>query len=223
MILTCPECATRYLIDPAALLPDGRSVRCAKCNATWLEAPPSDMPKRIEVEPPPIRLRSLPPGSNLPALSRPPERSSGLVGWLVLLAIVVGIGAGGWFGRGAIVAFWPPATELYALLGVPVQRPATVGLKIENVHSTTSTDGGTTVLVVTGQISNPTHDVKPVPKIRVGLRNAGQQEIYHWVFAADDSQLAPEGKLPFTTKLPGPPADARDLTVDFVGPGGDKP
>jgi predicted Zn finger-like uncharacterized protein len=222
MILTCPECATRYLIDPAALLPDGRNVRCAKCNASWLEAPPSDMPKRIEVEPPP-RLRPLPTGSNLPALNRPPERNSGLVGWLVLIVVVLVIGAGGWFGRTSIVALWPPAAELYALLGVPVQRPDPLGLRIEGVHSSTTTEGSTTVLVVTGQINNPTHDVKPVPKIRVGLRNAERQEIYHWVFAADDSQLAPEGKLAFTTKLPGPPAEARDLTVDFVGPGGDKP
>ncbi|VAV90316.1 hypothetical protein MNBD_ALPHA02-781, partial [hydrothermal vent metagenome] len=41
MILTCPECSARYVVDPAALLPDGRRVRCAKCKHSWKEPAPS--------------------------------------------------------------------------------------------------------------------------------------------------------------------------------------
>ena len=49
MILTCPSCATRYLVDPAALGETGRMVRCARCAHTWVEFPPDDMPKRVDV------------------------------------------------------------------------------------------------------------------------------------------------------------------------------
>jgi predicted Zn finger-like uncharacterized protein len=35
MQLSCPECATAFRIDPAALGPQGRPVRCARCRATW--------------------------------------------------------------------------------------------------------------------------------------------------------------------------------------------
>ncbi len=40
MILTCPECSARYVVDPKALLPNGRTVRCAKCRHSWKEPAP---------------------------------------------------------------------------------------------------------------------------------------------------------------------------------------
>jgi len=40
MILTCPECSARYVVNPTALLPNGRVVRCAKCKHSWKEAAP---------------------------------------------------------------------------------------------------------------------------------------------------------------------------------------
>ena len=41
MILTCPNCATRYEADAAKFLPAGRKVRCAKCGHTWHQPAPA--------------------------------------------------------------------------------------------------------------------------------------------------------------------------------------
>lgn len=39
MIISCPSCYTRYLVDPISIGHDGRDVRCAKCQHTWFQAP----------------------------------------------------------------------------------------------------------------------------------------------------------------------------------------
>ncbi|MDG1995291.1 MAG: DUF3426 domain-containing protein [Emcibacteraceae bacterium] len=49
MILTCPECKSRYVVNPSALLPHGRTVRCAKCKHNWFEKKPEE---DVEVIPP---------------------------------------------------------------------------------------------------------------------------------------------------------------------------
>ena len=49
MILNCPQCQTRYLVDPLALGPAGRTVRCARCHAEWKQRPPKDLPRRVDV------------------------------------------------------------------------------------------------------------------------------------------------------------------------------
>lgn len=36
MLIICPNCATSYDLDPAALGPAGRNVRCVRCRETWL-------------------------------------------------------------------------------------------------------------------------------------------------------------------------------------------
>jgi predicted Zn finger-like uncharacterized protein len=45
MLIVCPSCATSYMIDPAALGPAGRSVRCARCRTTWFAGGPQSPPE----------------------------------------------------------------------------------------------------------------------------------------------------------------------------------
>jgi predicted Zn finger-like uncharacterized protein len=41
MLIVCPNCATSYMIDPAAMPPSGRTVRCARCKTTWFAGGPT--------------------------------------------------------------------------------------------------------------------------------------------------------------------------------------
>ena len=45
MILTCPNCSTRYQADAAKFPAAGRNVRCAKCAQVWRQMPPPVEPE----------------------------------------------------------------------------------------------------------------------------------------------------------------------------------
>jgi predicted Zn finger-like uncharacterized protein len=44
MLIVCPNCASSYMIDPAAVGAAGRAVRCARCKASWHVGGPKDEP-----------------------------------------------------------------------------------------------------------------------------------------------------------------------------------
>lgn len=48
MIITCPACATRYVVPDSAVGAEGRTVRCAKCRHSWFQEGPE-----LAVGPPP--------------------------------------------------------------------------------------------------------------------------------------------------------------------------
>lgn len=55
MIITCPACATRYVVPDSAIGVDGRTVRCAKCRHSWFqEGAELDLPRPAPPAPQPV-------------------------------------------------------------------------------------------------------------------------------------------------------------------------
>lgn len=71
MIITCPNCATRYDVDDDRFSPNGRSVRCAECNESWFVPAPQPIEDLIPLKKQsrvyaedPVRERAEPPRTN---------------------------------------------------------------------------------------------------------------------------------------------------------------
>lgn len=218
MILSCPSCGTRYLVDPGVLGLGGRSVRCAKCAHTWRQAPPVDMPKRIDVLPPIGGPQPIPAGSNLPMLIERRRRGD-RIGWLSLALAIAVVVVGGLVARDEIVSAWPATGKLYEALGFEMAAAELPGLKIRSVAQNQTVESGVPILVVTGEIENISSDAIRLPAVRIGLLDANEQELHHWTFAVETEELAAGAVTSFTTRLTSPPAGATRLSVRFATEG----
>jgi len=127
---------------------------------------------------------------------------------LVLFAVNVAlIGA-----RNEVVRFLPQTASLFAAVGLPVNLRQ---LAFENVRITRETENGATILMIEGFIVSKANKPVEVPRLRFAARNASGQEIYTWNAKPERSILEPGQRLPFSSRLVSPPADANDVMVRF--------
>ncbi len=211
MILSCPACSTRYLVEPQALGPKGRQVRCAKCGHSWQQTPPADMPREIDVSLPPPGTLALPESARAGAGGR---RGLGLP-LLILVLVALGL-SGSYFFRARIVAEWPGTAGVYELVGIPVKTVG-AGLELTNVAFTWGQAGGATVIDVRGEVSNRTDRDITLPPLRVALSDDQGKQLSNWTFALDRSTIAPGETIVFKTEGKNPPPAATKLQVTFAG------
>jgi len=227
MILSCPACSTRYLIDPALIGPDGREVRCAKCSHQWIEKLPPDQPPPV-LEPEPAAAPDQAPETeteaeqeaeevtyetNLPAVAQQTPRRTSPVAWGVLV-LLIGVLVGGVVARQDIISLWPSTARLYERLGLGSPAYETV-LAVRNANSTFQEEDGKPVLVLQGEVVNISAVVQTVPSLRASLRENGR-EVQSWVFQATQSRLLPGEAASFVTRFKEPPPGATELTITFT-------
>ncbi len=207
MILTCPQCATRYHVDPESLGAQGRTVRCASCGQRWSVKPPADKPEVVEFSMPAPATR--PVAAPEPVPRRP---SVSLFGWLAVVLIAL-LGASAVIGRNEIVEAFPTAASLYQKLHLPIALDH--GLKFDQITSRRLEEGGIAVLVVEGAIVNVTHHDRAVPPIRITLLDSRGRELQEELFQAKEQHLEPGAKTSFSGRVVNPAERARNFSVSF--------
>jgi predicted Zn finger-like uncharacterized protein len=129
MQVACPNCEARYLVDPEAIGPTGRTVQCSRCSHRWYES--SDQPfapfisTEIAPQERPVTDFDIRPqiyDGGLPAIpARPrefPRWAKVVIGIAVLIVLFGGVASGF---KDDLAPLLPP--DLRQALGLEVQPP----------------------------------------------------------------------------------------------------
>ena len=217
MILSCPNCGTRFVADPRALGAEGRMVRCGACGHNWFQAPPSAAPP----EPPPLVLDDIVTTPVETIKRRRGRTLTRMLSLFLFFFVIAALLGGAYKYRADVVAFWPRATKLYELVGIPVAAPTGFGLRVvqETVKFERVLAEGKRVLVIKGEVENNSTQPRKVGRILIVLAESENGPPLREVAvpAPDaDRVLAPGERMPFTVSVPDPPEQAKAVTFKVL-------
>jgi predicted Zn finger-like uncharacterized protein len=228
MILTCPQCASRYVVDPRRIPPQGRTVRCSSCGDTWraqqdfqqhepleLEGAAPPAPVTFEPEPPPPTAAALPKTIRARQAERRRTRKAVAAGavWGVLGAVLLTLLAAAALLRVEVVRLWPRTAGAYAAVGLPVNP---TGLAPESVHAAPGLKDGHAAVIVTGLVRNVEarpHDPTP---LKVSLLDKSGKPLAMKVVQLDPGKLEPGKTRPFSLAFFDPPSGSAGVQVEFM-------
>jgi predicted Zn finger-like uncharacterized protein len=214
MIVTCPNCSARFMVDASALGPTGRQVRCGRCKEAWFQGPAEPEALRLEQTVPEFVIRPRTPGSNLPAIKPPPPRNLRTFGWLLLVLLLIGALAVAWYNRDTLASrisgldslidgiFGPTALTTTAVLEIPSER-----------ISFTRQDAA---LVVKGVIVNASDIEREVPPLELVLSAARGGTVTTHPFTAKANRVPAKGTVEYEARVENVPPAAETMTVRFA-------
>lgn len=224
MIISCPTCGTRYTVGANSVPPEGRKVRCAKCGNTWQQFPIAEIPDTPTAifddfeAPTEIRPVRPPPSSRTDRLKTdaPPPRARGkkrTIGWALFGIATAAILGGLVWGRGFVAVLWPPSLLLYQTIGLAIEPPG-AGLQLPPPHAELKTGEGASILLLDGQITNPSDRERRVPKLRVIPRGGDGAPLESWSIEPSHKALLPGEIATYHDEHPVPGTVA-EITVTF--------
>jgi len=226
MILTCPECASRYVVDGASIGPQGRTVRCASCRHTWRATAAGEQPLDLEPEPAPVpeqppaedtrpRADALSRKIRAENVARRRTRQAAVTGavWGVMGALLLALGIGASLFRVEVVRLWPHTAGAYAKVGLTVNP---TGLAPENVKASPGLKDGHAAVIVTGEIRNiETRPQDPAP-LRVSLLDKAGNRLTTQIATLPPGRLQPGETQPFSVAFLDPPSASAGVEVEFA-------
>jgi len=138
---------------------------------------------------------------------------SSVVGWGALAATIALVAGLSVQYRHNVVKMLPSSAKLYAQIGLPVNVR---GMSFENVVYKRDFENGLPIIAIKGEVVNLTSEPITLPRVRFGLLDGTEQELYHWTVRVDKKPIGPNARVKFVTRLASPPAGAEGLMVRFA-------
>jgi len=228
MILSCPNCATKYTLNESQLGVRGRTVRCAACKTTWHAERPekpidlsfSDVKRKeketvedlhkVKAKKLPLKYRAiLEDKKRMKALA-----AQGMV-WGGTAAAFVLVLALGFFLRVDIVRAFPRVAGAYAMVGLPVNWSH---MELSNQTAASGFKNGKFIVTIQTQVKNLSDKPVPVPPVRVRLFDASQQEFTSVLKTPNGLVVPPKATRTLTFDVDDPKnlTSSLDLKFDLV-------
>jgi predicted Zn finger-like uncharacterized protein len=243
MILTCPTCASRYNIDGTKVGPQGRTVRCAGCGASWRVEPLAELLQLTPelAAPEPAASQSLAPE---PAIKTPSEtaaepdlastpaeelpkvfRQKAEAKRRTREAVTAGVVWGGMCAglalllltaivfRVQVVRLWPRTAGAYAAVRLTVNP---LGLAPDNVQAAQGLENGRAALIVTGAERNIDSRPRGPAPLQISLYDKAGARLLSKIVELPSSPLSGGENRPFRVSFLDPPMSAAQVGVEFV-------
>ena len=214
MIIACPNCSAKFMVEASALGPTGRQVRCGRCKEAWFQGPAEPEALRLEQTVPEFVIRPRTPGSNLPALKPPPKRNLRTFGWLLLLLLLIGALAVAWYNRDTLASRISGLDSLIDGVFGPGALGTTAVLEIPRERITHSRDGA--VLIVKGVILNASDAERDIPPLELELATARDETLSTHPFTASSKRIPAKGSADYEVRVENVPAAADKMVVRFA-------
>ena len=236
--LKCGKCEHQWFQKPEADAPPAEAVKPSEkpkpkpkakpkpapepepAEAEDSEPEDTDGPRDVSEEPDPAfeeEVFSPPPLGDVSRF-RPRGKAEAKpkpIAFYLLLAIMVLIPAVLLLGRSTLVETWPPIALLYDKVGLHVAVDGE-GLELRNVYAQRRQEGTITVLVVAGEIRNPSDHLMSLPALRGSILDTHGDELQTWLFTPDSQILPPGEVITFTSEFPAPSEGANQVHVAFT-------
>jgi len=244
MILTCPDCATSYSAVDDAIGPNGRTVRCSKCDATWfIEGEPihvpdeialrdletaedftvidEDMSERVPKDYAPLtgETPNTEPGAHVLLRQRKESEMRGRkLRWVRAIWALVLLGLLAAFAYGVIkrhdIVKKHPSA---ATIYKSVGLDVTrSGFSFEDIKTRNTLVDGQSVYVVNGTVRNLQNSASSVPLIELAFLDVAGEPIMIWMVDIDAETIEGGASSEFNANYPNPPLDAVSLRYRFV-------
>jgi len=216
MILSCPNCSTRYRADAAAIGSGGRKVRCASCSHVWAvePEPAAELPV---IEPAPDAEPKQPHRAfRERAEQRRKQASRAAAGgaWGGLAVAVAGALVAAVLFRADVVNLFPQASSAYAMVGLEANP---YGLSIEDFSVARHDADGQPTVVIEGVVRNVDRHAQSAPALRAALLDGQSQTLLEWTVLVEGGELSAGERRAFRTVVADPPHAAAQAEVTLAG------
>lgn len=216
MILECPSCQNRYLVDPRALGAKGRMVRCAKCKYEWYAEPPRQQPDAdvlgaeqaaaLQQEAPPI-----PEGSSVPAVMQE-RRAVGAWKWALAASAVFCFVSAAVYFQGHILRAAPMLESAYAAMGLyNAEGVVLAGLEYQRAPGEKNLRDQHTF---TGNLVNTSTEARRLPRMVITLLGKDDIKLRRQP-VIENSVLQPGESKPFNVTLTTSPESLRHVVIEL--------